>query len=422
MTLSLAAKPVSRYHSLICQGSTLARFGPDDIPLRGPAGAGQTRQRIPREPSPMAARSDFSTELDFVKDLATEAAAVAMARAKRVTPVEKANLSYVTDLDQDLEKLIRRRLGEQFPDDRLTGEEYAAAGGGGRGGGRSTRSTAPATWCMGCPSGPISIGLIDDGEPVLGVIAVPPLSELYWAVKGQGAWLDGQRLQAARRRQSSILRTTYASARMLCGPSIRGSLTGRLRDLGSACCEQVFVAANRLQACTFLGEATHDVAAGVVIASEAGCALRHARRRDARRRRDGPPHAGRHAHLRRPAATARGAAAHGQAAAASGRGLIMNRVIARLPESVAELCLVRLGIQVRGLSAWLYARRLGWAIAADAVEPWPRRRACSSRKRSRSGSSTSGSCNTGEASTSSTPGRAGSRIPSGGARPSSECA
>ena len=31
------------------------------------------------------------------------------------------------------------------------------------------------------------------------------------------------------------------------------------------------MAANRLQACTFLGEATHDIAAGVVISSEAGC-------------------------------------------------------------------------------------------------------------------------------------------------------
>src|SRR5262249_33846646 len=48
------------------------------------------------------------------------------------------------------------------------------------------------------------------------------------------------------------------------------TLTGRLRDLGSACCEQVFVAANRLQACTFLGEQAHDIAAGVVIAREAG--------------------------------------------------------------------------------------------------------------------------------------------------------
>ncbi len=44
----------------------------------------------------------------------------------------------------------------------------------------------------------------------------------------------------------------------------------------------------------------------------------------------------------------------------------MNRVIARLPESMPELCLVRLGIQVKRPAAWLYARRLRSAIAADA--------------------------------------------------------
>ena len=126
------------------------------------------------------------------------------------------------------------------------------------------------------------------------------------------------------------------------------------------------MAANRLQACTFLGEATHDVAAGVVISSEAGCAFGTLERRDARSRRDGPPHADRHAHLRGPAATPAGAAAVGPAAASAGRGVIMNRVVARLPESVAELCLVRLGIQVKGLSAWLFARRLRSAILADA--------------------------------------------------------
>ncbi len=44
----------------------------------------------------------------------------------------------------------------------------------------------------------------------------------------------------------------------------------------------------------------------------------------------------------------------------------MNRVIAHLPESMPELCLVRLGIQVKSPTAWLYARRLRLAIAADA--------------------------------------------------------
>src|SRR5205823_3867900 len=101
--------------------------------------------------------------------------------AKRVKPREKANLSFVTDLDHDLERLIRDRLAARFPDDALTGEEYAAAGGGG-----------PRRWSIdpidgtgnlvhGLPLWAISIGLIDAGEPLLGVIAVPPLHELFWA-------------------------------------------------------------------------------------------------------------------------------------------------------------------------------------------------------------------------------------------------
>ncbi|HEX8200923.1 MAG TPA: inositol monophosphatase family protein, partial [Isosphaeraceae bacterium] len=116
----------------------------------------------------------------------------------------------------------------------------------------------------------ISIGLIDAGEPVLGVIAVPPLHELFWAVRGGGAWRDGVRLQA---RDADVFHPqdnvcVGTNALRTLDPR---SLPGRLRDLGSACCEQAFVASGRLAACTFLGEHTHDVAAGAVLAAEAGC-------------------------------------------------------------------------------------------------------------------------------------------------------
>jgi hypothetical protein len=46
----------------------------------------------------------------------------------------------------------------------------------------------------------------------------------------------------------------------------------------------------------------------------------------------------------------------------------MNRMIAHLPEEVSELCLVRLGIQVKSLSALAFAFRLRSAIAANAGE------------------------------------------------------
>jgi hypothetical protein len=45
----------------------------------------------------------------------------------------------------------------------------------------------------------------------------------------------------------------------------------------------------------------------------------------------------------------------------------MNRLIARPPDSVTELCLLRLGLQTRGLRAFFYARRLGRAIEQSAA-------------------------------------------------------
>src|SRR3954470_10001454 len=183
----------------------------------------------------------YEAELEFVTALAREASAVAMGRALGVRPQEKANTSFVTDLDHDLERLIRDRLAARFPDDVLTGEEYAAAGGGG-----------PRRWSIdpidgtgnlvhGLPLWAVSIGLIDRGEPALGVIAIPPLGELFWAVKGGGAWRDGERLVV---RDADMFHTqdnvcVGTNALRTLDPR---SLPGRLRDLGSACCEISFVA------------------------------------------------------------------------------------------------------------------------------------------------------------------------------------
>ena len=214
--------------------------------------------------------SDLAAELEFVKALALETAGLARSRARTVRPTEKANTSFVTDLDHDLERLIRDRLGERFPDDALTGEEYGAAGGAG-----------PRRWSIdpidgtgnlvhGLPLWAVSIGLIDAGEPVLGVIAVPPLGELYWAAKGLGAWRDGERLSVPDAERLHQQDNVCLGTNALRTIDVR-TITGRLRDLGSACCELTFTAASRLQTATFLGEQTHDIAAGAVIACEAGC-------------------------------------------------------------------------------------------------------------------------------------------------------
>jgi myo-inositol-1(or 4)-monophosphatase len=218
----------------------------------------------------VADQHGLALELAFAKSLAAQAAETALARCQRVTTHEKSNLSYVTDLDNDLERMIRTRLGDRFPDDVLSGEEYGVEGGSGHRRWSIDPIDGTGNMVHGLPLWAISIGLLVAGEPVLGVVIIPPLNELFWAVKGEGAWLDGRRLTVtdadAFHNQDNVCVGTNALRAV--DPR---TLPGRLRDLGSACCEQTFVAANRLQATTFLGEQTHDIAAGVVITNEAGC-------------------------------------------------------------------------------------------------------------------------------------------------------
>ena len=215
----------------------------------------------------------LSEVLEFVKDLAEEAARIALGRAGKVSPQEKANLSFVTDLDQDLERFIRARLKSRFADDAISGEEF-----------ESTAGTGTRRWSIdpidgtgnmvhGLPLWAVSIGLLDRGEPVLGVIAIPPLNELYWAVKGEGAWRNGERIQAAVDADEFHPQDNVCIGTNALRTIDPRSLPGRLRDLGSACSELAFVSCGRLASCAFLGEHEHDVAAGVVLATEAGCQI-----------------------------------------------------------------------------------------------------------------------------------------------------
>jgi myo-inositol-1(or 4)-monophosphatase len=213
-----------------------------------------------------------SHELATAKHLARVAAGIALSRAEGASPKEKANRSFVTEVDLELEAMIRAGLAKEFPNDLLTGEEMPASGARGRRHWSIDPIDGTGNFVWGLPLWAISIGLVDAGEPALGVIAIPPLDELYWAVRGEGAWRDGVRLSIqdapAFHPQDNVCVGTNALRTL-----DARSLPGRLRDLGSACCEQSFVAAGRLQAAVFLGEAEHDLAAGALIAWEAGARL-----------------------------------------------------------------------------------------------------------------------------------------------------
>lgn len=109
---------------------------------------------------------------------------------------QKSAQDWLTEADGAVESFIAQRMQTLFPDDGFQGEEGGIA----RAGslrwvvdpidGTSNYARGRNRWC-------VSLGLLDGDEPVAGVIEAPALGEVYTALRGQGAFLNGKRIQAS---------------------------------------------------------------------------------------------------------------------------------------------------------------------------------------------------------------------------------
>jgi histidinol-phosphatase len=109
----------------------------------------------------------------------------------------KPDQSPVTIADQEAEQIIRKCIAENFPDHRILGEE----------GGQNTLNS-PYLWVIDpidgtknylrkVPLFATQLALMKDGEVILGVSNAPVLGELMYAEKGQGAYLNDQRVHVS---------------------------------------------------------------------------------------------------------------------------------------------------------------------------------------------------------------------------------
>ncbi len=151
------------------------------------------------------------TSLDVLLDLALsaarEAGEVTLQYFQKNPAVEtKADLSPVTIADRETERLLRQRIEQRYPHHGILGEEFGAV-----------RGSASYCWMLdpidgtqafirGVPLYGVMIGLALEGEPILGVVHFPALSETVWARQGGGAWWNGQLT-----RVSSVARLTDAT-------------------------------------------------------------------------------------------------------------------------------------------------------------------------------------------------------------------
>lgn len=130
----------------------------------------------------------------------------------------------------------------------------------------------------GLPQFAISICLERDRQPHAGVVYNPVTNELFWAEKGEGAWLNDKRLRVSQRgRPEDCLFATGLPFKGRPGRERALRETDRVlaetagvRRLGSAALDLAFVAAGRFDAFWERGLNAWDVGAGIVLVREAG--------------------------------------------------------------------------------------------------------------------------------------------------------
>jgi myo-inositol-1(or 4)-monophosphatase len=186
----------------------------------------------------------------------------------------------VTEVDRAVEAFIRGQLGRHRPADAVLGEE--AGGQAGTSGVRWFVDPIDGTvnFVLGLPDYAVSIAAEVQGRVVAGCVYNPLSGELFHAALGGGAYLGDQRLPGPREvpLARAVVGTgfSYEATRRARQAHALAALLPRIADirrLGSAALDLCAVAAGRLDGYFEVGLNPWDWAAGILIASEAGCTV-----------------------------------------------------------------------------------------------------------------------------------------------------
>jgi histidinol-phosphatase len=122
----------------------------------------------------------------------------------------KPDLTPVTDADKAAEEAIRGQLSRSRPRDAVLGEEFGSSGHGSR---RWIIDPIDGTknFVRGVPVWATLIALVDEGEPVVGVVSAPALGKRWWAAKGAGAYMGRSLAAATRLKVSDVSKLSDAS-------------------------------------------------------------------------------------------------------------------------------------------------------------------------------------------------------------------
>ena len=225
-------------------------------------------------------------EMDLLREIVLQAGELLLQAEGRCGAIEyKSTTELVTDLDRKVEERLIRELACAFPGDAIMAEESGSSSG-----------SSGRTWYIdpldgttnyvhGYPFFAVSLGCARGDSLVLGAVFAPYLDELYLAARRHGAYLErpqqAQRRRLAQREPISLERALLATG----FPYVRDETVVQNTEIlkrfllaqchgvrrgGSAAIDLCHVAAGKLDGYWEMNLRPWDVAAGSLIACEAG--------------------------------------------------------------------------------------------------------------------------------------------------------
>jgi len=156
--------------------------------------------------------SSYNDDLRLAHVLADSVDSQTMSRFKALDlRIEtKPDLTPVTDADKSAEDASRGQVSRPLPGAALLGGEFGSSGHGSR---RWIIDPIDGTknFVRGVPVWATLIALVDEGEPVVGVVSAPALGKRWWAAKGAGAYMGRSLAAATRLKVSNISELSDAS-------------------------------------------------------------------------------------------------------------------------------------------------------------------------------------------------------------------
>lgn len=237
--------------------------------------------------------------LELACEVAVAAGRLLLGRGGRpeVVATKSSPTDVVTEADRIAEELIRELIGERRPGDRILGEEGGETDAGSSSAARATGVRwivdpldGTVNYLYGLPDWAVSIAAEADGTVVAGAVFVPRRDELFSAALGGGAWLSSGALDPRGEDADTptslscnqdvpldraLVATGFgyeAGRRLVQGEVLRGVLPV-VRDIrrgGSAAVDLCSVASGSVDAYYERGVNLWDIAAGGLIAVEAG--------------------------------------------------------------------------------------------------------------------------------------------------------